>query len=62
MVQIWLPAIHELLMQALGKTAYQRREMESGLHPIASSATNQEGPLLGTILVHRSPDDKKWPL
>lgn len=59
MVQIWLPAIHELLMQALGKIAYERREMESDLHPIASSATNQEGPLLGTILVHMSPDDKK---
>lgn len=62
MVQIWLPAIHELFMQALGKIAYERREMESGPHPTASSATNQERPLLATILVHMSPGDKKWPL
>lgn len=49
-------------MQALGKIAYECREMEYGPHPIASSATNQEGPLLAMILVHMSPDEKKWPL
>lgn len=45
MGQMWLPAIHELLLQALGKMAYECREMESGAHPIASSTTTQREPL-----------------
>lgn len=42
MGQMWLPAIHELLFQALGKMAYEYREMEPGAYPIASSTTNQK--------------------
>lgn len=51
-------------LAALGKIACECREMESGPHPIAFSATNRKEPLcrLTTVLVHLSPSDKNWPL
>lgn len=63
MGQMWLPAIHERLLQALGKMAYECREMEPGAYPIASSTINQKESLwrISTVLVLMSSDGKIRP-